>query len=347
MRKCSRRHPEDRSRSERGRRETYAVLVAVVSDRHRPRRQAAGDRPEPAAARRGAVPVDHVERVGQADDDRERTARRTEVDARREPAEFEADVRGDVGRRAVSGRASTWTAERMTTPSPYGSGRHSRSATRSRREGVRMTIRVSCVGDSITRAQHSVDYTSLLRARHRPGEVRTQHFGVNRDSPTTCCNGSTRSWRHRPCDHGVDRDERRPREPARLPGRQGDAEQAAADQAVRGVVPGVPREHRRAAELGARRGDRAPGLPVLGRGPAAGAGSGLEGVQTDDRRDAEISGVAYLRCTSGRWEEEVRREEPGHGSLRELTVAGYLGTVFQRKLLGTASTCSRAAAASC
>jgi hypothetical protein len=97
MRKCSRRHPEDRSRSERGHRETYAVLVAVVSDRHRPRRQAAGDRPEPAAARRGAVPVDHVERLGQADDDRERTARRAEVDARREPAEFEADVRGDVG----------------------------------------------------------------------------------------------------------------------------------------------------------------------------------------------------------------------------------------------------------
>jgi lysophospholipase L1-like esterase len=43
------------------------------------------------------------------------------------------------------------------------------------------TIRVSCLGDSITRAQFSVDYLDLLCRRHRPGDVRVERFGVNGD----------------------------------------------------------------------------------------------------------------------------------------------------------------------
>lgn len=42
-------------------------------------------------------------------------------------------------------------------------------------------ISVSCAGDSITRAQHSVDYLGPLRARHPAGAIRTNGFGVNRD----------------------------------------------------------------------------------------------------------------------------------------------------------------------
>lgn len=43
------------------------------------------------------------------------------------------------------------------------------------------TIRVSCLGDSLTRAQFSADYLEPLRRRHRPGGVRVERFGVNGD----------------------------------------------------------------------------------------------------------------------------------------------------------------------
>ncbi|MEU9337065.1 SGNH/GDSL hydrolase family protein [Streptomyces sp. NPDC048290] len=44
-----------------------------------------------------------------------------------------------------------------------------------------MTTRVACLGDSITRAQLSVDYLDLLERRHPPGDVRLARFGVNGD----------------------------------------------------------------------------------------------------------------------------------------------------------------------
>jgi lysophospholipase L1-like esterase len=44
-----------------------------------------------------------------------------------------------------------------------------------------MTIRISCAGDSITRGQLSVDYLDLIAARHWPGDVRTERFGVDGD----------------------------------------------------------------------------------------------------------------------------------------------------------------------
>ncbi|WP_217167411.1 GDSL-type esterase/lipase family protein [Streptomyces sp. AC512_CC834] len=44
-----------------------------------------------------------------------------------------------------------------------------------------MTTRVACLGDSLTRAQLSVDYLDLLERRHPPGDVRIARFGANGD----------------------------------------------------------------------------------------------------------------------------------------------------------------------
>ncbi|MFE4216296.1 SGNH/GDSL hydrolase family protein [Streptomyces sp. NPDC056844] len=44
-----------------------------------------------------------------------------------------------------------------------------------------MTTRVACLGDSLTRAQLSVDYLGLLQRRHPPGEVRFTRFCGNGD----------------------------------------------------------------------------------------------------------------------------------------------------------------------
>ncbi|MEU0987328.1 SGNH/GDSL hydrolase family protein [Streptomyces sp. NPDC005953] len=44
-----------------------------------------------------------------------------------------------------------------------------------------MTTHIACLGDSLTRAQLSVDYLDLLERRHRPGGVRLNRFGANGD----------------------------------------------------------------------------------------------------------------------------------------------------------------------
>ncbi|MFD5640693.1 SGNH/GDSL hydrolase family protein, partial [Streptomyces anulatus] len=44
-----------------------------------------------------------------------------------------------------------------------------------------MTLRVACLGDSLTRAQFSADYLGPLERRHPPGDVRLDRFGVNGD----------------------------------------------------------------------------------------------------------------------------------------------------------------------
>ncbi|MER7516321.1 GDSL-type esterase/lipase family protein [Streptomyces sp. NPDC126499] len=44
-----------------------------------------------------------------------------------------------------------------------------------------MTTRIACLGDSLTRAQFSVDYLDLLGRRHPSGDVRLARFGVNGD----------------------------------------------------------------------------------------------------------------------------------------------------------------------
>ncbi|MGV9453080.1 SGNH/GDSL hydrolase family protein [Streptomyces sp. NPDC003635] len=44
-----------------------------------------------------------------------------------------------------------------------------------------MTTRIACLGDSLTRAQFSVDYLDLLQRRHPPGDVQLARFGANGD----------------------------------------------------------------------------------------------------------------------------------------------------------------------
>lgn len=44
-----------------------------------------------------------------------------------------------------------------------------------------MTTRVACLGDSLTRAQLSVDYLDLIERRHPAGDVRLARFGANGD----------------------------------------------------------------------------------------------------------------------------------------------------------------------
>lgn len=44
-----------------------------------------------------------------------------------------------------------------------------------------MTTRIACLGDSLTRAQFSVDYLDLLGRRHSSGDVQLARFGTNGD----------------------------------------------------------------------------------------------------------------------------------------------------------------------
>lgn len=44
-----------------------------------------------------------------------------------------------------------------------------------------MTTRIACLGDSLTRAQFSIDYLGLLGRRHPPGDVQLARFGANGD----------------------------------------------------------------------------------------------------------------------------------------------------------------------
>jgi lysophospholipase L1-like esterase len=196
-----------------------------------------------------------------------------------------------------------------------------------------MTIRVSCVGDSITRAQHSADYTSLLRARHRPGEVRTQQFGVNRDfaynllqrldevvaAPADVItvligtNDARASLPGYPVDK-VMRSKQLPTRPSA----------AWFQECLGSIVEQLSSETDAAIGL--------LSLPVLGQDPEAEPAQASKEYSRMIAEIAERRGVAYLPLHE-RQVEEIHRESPATIPYEELTVAGYLGTVFQRKLL--------------
>jgi lysophospholipase L1-like esterase len=196
-----------------------------------------------------------------------------------------------------------------------------------------MTIRVSCVGDSITRAQFSVDYLGLLGARHRPGEVVTRRFGVNRDfaynllqrldevvaAPAdviTVLIGTNDARASLP-GYPVDKVMRSKRLPS--------APSAAWFQECLGSVV----ERLSAAT------DAAIGLlslPVLGQDLVA---APAQASQRYSRIIAEVAadhGVAYLPLHE-RQIEEIHRADPARIPYRELAAAGYLGTLFQRRIM--------------
>lgn len=196
-----------------------------------------------------------------------------------------------------------------------------------------MAIRVSCVGDSITRAQHSVDYLSLLGARHRPGEVSTRRFGVNRDfaynllqrldevvaAPADVItvligtNDARASLPGYPVDK-VMRSKQLPTKPSA----------AWFQECLESVV------ERLSAETDATIGILS--LPVLGQDPAAAPAQASKAYSRMIAEIAERRGIAYLPLHE-RQIEEIHRENPAKIPYEELTVAGFLGTVFQRKLL--------------
>lgn len=196
-----------------------------------------------------------------------------------------------------------------------------------------MTIRVSCAGDSITRAQHSVDFLSLLGARRRPGEVSTRGFGVNRDfaynllqrldevvaAPADVItvligtNDARASLPGNPVDK-VMRSKQLPTKPS-----------AAWFQECLGSVV-----ERLSSETDATIGLLS--LPVLGQDPAAAPARASAEYSRLIAEVAERHGVAYLPLHE-RQLEEIHREDPARVPYEELTVAGYLGTVLQRKLL--------------
>ncbi|HZG93008.1 MAG TPA: GDSL-type esterase/lipase family protein [Pseudonocardia sp.] len=196
-----------------------------------------------------------------------------------------------------------------------------------------MTIRVSCVGDSITRAQHSVDYLSLLGVRHRPGEVSTRRFGVNRDfaynllqrldevvaAPADVItvligtNDARASLPGYPVDK-VMRTKHLPTRPS-----------AAWFQECLGSVV-----ERLSSETDATIGLLS--LPVLGQDPTAAPARASREYSRMIAEIAQRHGVAYLPLHE-RQLEEIHRADPAEIPYEELTVAGYLGTVLQRKLL--------------
>jgi lysophospholipase L1-like esterase len=196
-----------------------------------------------------------------------------------------------------------------------------------------MTIRVSCVGDSITRAQHSVDYLSLLGVRHRPGEVSTRRFGVNRDfaynllqrldevvaAPAdviTVLIGTNDARASLP-GYPVDKVMRTKHLPTR-------PSAAWFQECLESVV------ERLSSETDATIGLLS--LPVLGQDPTAAPARASREYSRMIAEIAQRRGVAYLPLHE-RQIEELHRANPAKIPYEELTVAGYLGTVLQRKLL--------------
>ena len=196
-----------------------------------------------------------------------------------------------------------------------------------------MTIRVSCVGDSITRAQHSVDYLSLLRARHRPGEVSTQRFGVNRDFAYNVLQRLDEVVAA-PADVItvlIGTNDAR----ASLPGYPVDKVMKSKQLPITPSAAWFQECLGRVVERLSSESDATIGLvslPVLGQDPAA---APAQVSKEYSRMIAEIAahhGVAYLPLHE-RQIEEIHRENPAAVPYEELTVAGYLGTAFRRKLL--------------
>jgi lysophospholipase L1-like esterase len=196
-----------------------------------------------------------------------------------------------------------------------------------------MTIRISCAGDSITRAQHSVDYLDLLAARHRPGEVRTRRFGANRDfaynllarldevvsTPADVITVLIGTNDARACLPGYPVD--KVMKAKDLPTRPS----AAWFQECLATIVGRLR-----AETSATIGLLS--LPVLGQDPTAAPARASQDYSRMIAEVAEAHRVTYVPLLE-RQLEDLRRESPSRVPYRELTAGGFIRTVLQRKVL--------------
>ncbi|WP_405195977.1 SGNH/GDSL hydrolase family protein [Streptomyces anulatus] len=195
-----------------------------------------------------------------------------------------------------------------------------------------MTIRIACLGDSLTRAQFSVDYLDLLERRHPPGDVRLARFGANGDFAHNLLQRldavvtyppdvitvliGTNDARASLADYPVDQAMKRKQLP----------ELPSADwfQCLGAVVA------RLRAETDATIGLLS--LPVLGQQLD---GAAAQASQAYSRMVAEVAAtdeVAYLPLHE-RQTEELRRADPPPIPYREVTPAAAVGVLLQHAVL--------------
>jgi lysophospholipase L1-like esterase len=195
------------------------------------------------------------------------------------------------------------------------------------------STRISCLGDSITRGQISVDYVGPLGQRNVDTGVRVERFGVNGDfaynllqrlDPVVATpadvitvligtNDARASLDGYPVEQAMKR-KRLPRRPA----------PAWFQDCLVAVV------ERLAAETDASIGLLS--LPVLGQDLAGAAAQASEAFSTMIAEVAAAHGLAYLPLHE-RQVEEIRRADARPIAYQELTPARYLGTVIQRSVL--------------
>jgi lysophospholipase L1-like esterase len=196
-----------------------------------------------------------------------------------------------------------------------------------------VTIRISCLGDSLTRAQFSADYLDPLCRRHRPGDVRAERFGVNGDfaynllqrlddalaAPADVItvligtNDARASLAGYPVEKAMKR-KQLPRHPS----------PAWFQDCLEAVV------ERLRAETDATIGLLS--LPVLGQDLTGAAVQASEAYSHIVAEVAAAHGLAYLPLHE-RQVEEIRRADAPPIPYREVTPAAFISTVLQRTLL--------------
>lgn len=196
-----------------------------------------------------------------------------------------------------------------------------------------MSTRVACLGDSLTRAQFSVDYLDLLGRRRPPGDTRLARFGVNGDFAHNLLQRldavvtdppdvitvliGTNDARASLAGYPVERAMRRKQLPERP--------SAGWFQQCLGAVVARLR-----AETDARIGLLS--LPVLGQRLD---GAAAQASRAYSRMIAEVAAgeeVAYLPLHE-RQTEELRRADPPPISYREATPAVVVGVLVQHTVL--------------
>ncbi|MEW2550751.1 SGNH/GDSL hydrolase family protein [Streptomyces zhihengii] len=195
-----------------------------------------------------------------------------------------------------------------------------------------MTTRIACLGDSLTRAQFSVDYLERLGRRHPPGDVRPARHGVNgdfaynllqrldavvADPPEVITvligtNDARASLAGYPVEQAVKR--------KRLPGRPS----AGWFQECLGAVV-----ERLRAETDARIGLLS--LPVLGQRLDGAAAQASHAYSRMIAEVAAANGVACLPLHE-RQTEELRRADPPPIAYGEVTPAEVVGVLVRHKV---------------
>lgn len=196
-----------------------------------------------------------------------------------------------------------------------------------------MTTRIACAGDSITRAQHSVDYLDILAARHRPGEVETLRFGVNRDFAYNLLQrlDDLIAAPAEVITVLIGTNDAR----ANVPGYPVEKVMKAKDLPTKPSAAWFQDCLGRIVERLRSETDATIGLlslPVLGQDPVA---APARAAQEYSRMIAEVAGahgVTYVPLFE-RQLDELRRVAPARVPYREFTAAAFVGSLLQRKVL--------------